>query len=128
MKSITNALPKISGGGAILPNRVIEVKEFESTTDSDGELNIQFDNGANTSDDNVYAIALIGFGEEQNNLISDSILISNTTETFTFYSSVTSKVINATCQLIANDKINIYIDYLIGDTTYKYIGFLVRLH
>lgn len=54
MKGFSNIVEKISsGGGTILPDGVIEVKEFESTTDSNGELNIQFDNGASTSDDKI---------------------------------------------------------------------------
>lgn len=74
-----------------------------------------------------YAIALIEIDErEENNLISDVVFIDNTINTFSFYSSVTTEVTNATVQLIANDKINIYIDYLNSDTTYKYIGLLVK--
>lgn len=58
MKSITNALPKISSRGTILPEEIIEIKKFESTTDSNGELIIQFDNGASVSDDNIYMPSL----------------------------------------------------------------------
>lgn len=121
-----HSLRLVAGGGTILPNRVIEVKEFNATTDSNGELNIQFDNGANTSEDNIYAIALIELGGAENNLVSDRILISNTAETFTFYSSVYSAIINARVQLTTNDKINIDINYLDPNTTYNYIGFLVK--
>ena len=127
MKSITNALPKISSSGTILPEEIIEIKKFESTTDSNGELIIQFDNGASVSDDNVYAIALIELGGEENNLISDKVFISNTSEDFVFYSSIYSANTNARA-LTTNGKINIYIDYLTRNTTYKYIGFLVKIN
>ena len=127
MKSITNALPKIGneGGGTILPEEIIEIKKFESTTDSNGKLIIQFDNGASVSDDNIYAIALIELGGEENNLISDRVLIGNTSEVFNFYSSVSSTIIDAGTST-TNGKINIDINYLNGNTTYKYIGFLVK--
>lgn len=127
MKSITNALPKISSSGTILPEEIIEIKKFESTTDSNGELIIQFDNGASVSDDNIYAIALIELGGEENNLISDRVFISNTSEDFVFYSSIYSANTNARA-LTTNGKINIYIDYLTRNTTYKYIGFLVKIN
>lgn len=127
MKSITNALPEISSSGTILPEEIIEIKKFESTTDSNGELIIQFDNGASVSDDNVYAIALIELGGEENNLISDRVFISNTSEDFVFYSSIYSANTNARA-LTTNGKINIYIDYLTRNTTYKYIGFLVKIN
>ena len=124
-----HSLRLVAGGGGedtILPDSVIEVKEFESTTDSQGELNIQFDNGNNTSEDNIYTIAFIELGGDENNLISDRVFIDTSTQNFQLYSATYSKFLNCSAQLTANGKINIYIENLNSNTTYKYIGFLVR--
>lgn len=70
---------------------------------------------------------MIELGGEENNLISDRVFISNTSEDFVFYSSIYSANTNARA-LTTNGKINIYIDYLTRNTTYKYIGFLVKIN
>lgn len=60
---------------AILPEEIIEIKKFEATTNSTGQLNIQFDNGKDTSEDNIYTIAFIELDGTENNLIGNRVFI-----------------------------------------------------
>jgi len=62
-------------GVAILPEEIIEIKKFEATTNSTGQLNIQFDNGKDTSEDNIYTIAFIELDGTENNLIGNRVFI-----------------------------------------------------
>ena len=127
MKSITNALPKSSGGGTILPEEIIEIKEFKKkSTDANGYLELQFDGIDKTSENFVYAIALIELGGTENNLISDRVEISLTPNDFVLYSSNgESSFVNATSR-INDGRVAILIADLIRNTIYNYVGFLVK--
>ena len=99
-------------GVAILPEEIIEIKKFEATTNSTGQLNIQFDNGKDTSEDNIYTIAFIELDGTENNLIGNRVFIGASWESFECTSSIFTKCFNCGAQLTANGKINIYIEDL----------------
>lgn len=48
---------------------------LQVNSNSTGQLNIQFDNGKDTSEDNIYTIAFIELDGTENNLIGNRVFI-----------------------------------------------------